>query len=394
MSRRCPPIRQSNIFHLTVIINSFILLKTIPFSCASIIKRGNQHVLILPFFLFFPKYCAYIEDDQFEDEVYDDEVPPASKEEEDRQYGQEQTKAGHLSETSVAVARPPPPLPPMGTRPSVQRHQYDQEGEVDDLAYEQDDEFSDYGDDTELPAHDDTSPLASPAVASTQAIENIPSLSSPPRPAQPPRRLIPQTPQRAQSDDEEPDTQRADEEEEQETDDEADERMATSHLFVPPPGGRGPIAIQPSDFRRGVTQEDEDGDGSENDSPALPVPPTRRSVDAPALGRSVSRDYEDDDRDSENESDHDGQALPIPLRARESSSSSGGILQPAQHGSPPVPQGPPPSIPLPGRLSQTRSAAAASPELSAPSVSVSGSEEILDEEEGGVYFWVFIIMSF
>uniref|UniRef100_A0A8H8CHM2 BBC1/AIM3 cysteine proteinase-fold domain-containing protein n=1 Tax=Psilocybe cubensis TaxID=181762 RepID=A0A8H8CHM2_PSICU len=262
----------------------------------------------------------------------------------------------------IASSLPAPPPIPTSTRPTVQVQQYVVQDKDDG---EGEDEESDYGDVDSVdekpvavaspPSRPSNPPQPSDAVAavpaSSQHLSEAPPPPHPNRPAQPPRRIIPQAPEHLNDEEVE---------EDEETDEEADERLATSQLFVPPPSGRGPIAIQP---RGGLVQgEEEDGDGSENDSPALPVP-HRVSVEGVPAKPPVPAH----DEDSETDSDHDGQALPIPPRR------------------PVVPRiAPPPfsSSQEEGGQQQQPSQTISPPGQSTPSLSVSGSEEILDEEEG------------
>jgi myosin tail region-interacting protein MTI1 len=191
---------------------------------------------------------------------------------------------------------------------------------------------------------------------------------SPIRPAQPPRRIVPQAPEEEQGEQEE-----EDEDEEAGTDDE----VVPSHLFVRPP-----VEVTGSVSQYPGRDGHDDGDGSENDTPALPVL-QRRSIEVPS-GRSIpppvppshlhlnhrhlptssSNVYEPD-------SDHDGQALPV--RPRHTA----------------VPLTPIPPTPVLPRPTPRRSVPSA-PENGEsfhvmPSVAVSEPEpgEILDEEEGG-----------
>ncbi|KAF8885672.1 hypothetical protein CPB84DRAFT_1865160 [Gymnopilus junonius] len=241
--------------------------------------------------------------------------------------------------------------------------------------YEQDDDdASDYGDaesdqDQHAPARPPR-PLSISARPPTFSSAPLPSgrdIGPPSTPVRPPqhhrRVLMPQT--------SEPDEE--DEDEDEGIDEELDERLASSQLFVPPPSVHRPIAIP----RHVQAEAEEDGDGSESDVPALPVP-HRRSMEIP-LGRSIPPPppiHGSLEEDSEPESDHDGQALPIPPRH-----STGPRVvpslpppqAPASH-SPPVPRDIPPAPRLDIGLSPS------SPLT--PTVSISGSEEILDEEEG------------
>ena len=119
----------------------------------------------------------------------------------------------------------------------------------------------------------------------------------PARPAQPPRRIVPQAPEEQQEQEEE-------EEEEAGSDDE----VVPSHLFVRPPRGQHPVT--------GRHYEADDGDVSDNDTPALPVL-QRRPVDStppPPPAAFPSRHHHLPTSPSdiyEHDSDHDGQELPV-----------------------------------------------------------------------------------
>jgi len=198
--------------------------------------------------------------------------------------------------------------------------------------------------------------------------------SPPARPAQPPRRIVPQTPgpQTPENEVEEEE----DEDEEDDTDEEADERLAQSQLFVPPPTRRVPGAIPPN---RRYLQDEEDGNGSESDSPALPIL-HRKSLEVPA-GRPTHPHASDGHESWDPESDHDGQALPIPPR-RTSVPPPPRVVPPppppALHHPPPVHRSPPPSAPA-----AVAHLLAVSP-LHVPRTTSGSSEEVLGEEEGGM----------
>ncbi len=114
------------------------------------------------------------------------------------------------------------------------------------------------------------------------------------------------------------------------------------------------------------------------------------------------------DYNSEPESDHDGQALPILVRnvstqpqlttlsrplpptspvaqisQQDSDVRSTQHAPPIRRTIPPTPTGQPDSFDHPGPTS---------PPISTPTLSVSGSEEILDDEEGGAYIAVKLFM--
>ncbi|KAF9553704.1 hypothetical protein CPC08DRAFT_217753 [Agrocybe pediades] len=96
---------------------------------------------------------------------------------------------------------------------------------------------------------------------------------------------------------------------------------------------------------------------------------------------------EEEDGNSEDESDHDGRALPIrPLGGHSRLSGSGFGTMSSSSSSPPAPPSrppPPPQRAVPPPSNPIPAGPSASSERLTPSVSVSGSEEILDEEEGG-----------
>lgn len=244
-----------------------------------------------------------------------------------RHYQQAETAPVH--QLPDAILRPPIPG---SARPHVQIQQYGRHDE-----------------------HSVTRPsrLPDPLVGHEEA-----SLS-PTRPAQPPRRIVPQAPEEEEQGEEE------EEDEEAGTDDE----VVPSHLFVRPPVEATGLAS------RHLGRDD--GDCSENDTPALPVlqrrsieVPSGRTIPPPAppshlhLPTSSSDVYEPD-------SDHDGQALPV--RPRHTA----------------APLTPIPSAPIPLRPTPRRSVPSALENGESfyvmPSVAVSEPEpgEILDEEEGG-----------
>jgi myosin tail region-interacting protein MTI1 len=176
----------------------------------------------------------------------------------------------------------------------------------------------------------------------------------PARPAQPPRRIVPQAPE---------EQEREEEEEEEEAG--SDDDVVPSHLFVRPPRDQHPV-------RTGRHYEADDGDSSDNDAPALPVL-QRRSVDSippppppPAvhyLPTSPSDSYE-------HNSDHDGQELPVPPRHTAVSPTA-----------PPVLLRPTPRRSVPSAPENEESFSS----YVTPLVAVSEPEpgEVLDDEEGG-----------
>ena len=178
----------------------------------------------------------------------------------------------------------------------------------------------------------------------------------PARPAQPPRRIVPQAPEEQEQEEE-----GGEEEDEDEAGSDGD--VVPSHLFVRPPRGQHPVMAERH-------YEADDGNGSDNDTPALPVL-QRRSVDSvppplpptalPSrhhLPTSPSDKYEHD-------SDHDGQELPV--RPRHTAVS--------------------PTSPTPVLLHPTPRRSVPSAPEGMPLVAVSEPEpevgEILDDEEGG-----------
>ncbi|KAF8157960.1 hypothetical protein B0H34DRAFT_706935 [Crassisporium funariophilum] len=196
--------------------------------------------------------------------------------------------------------------------------------------------------------------------------------ASPARPAQPPRRIVPVAPEDNDDQDEG--------DEDEEVDEEADERMAASHLFVPPPQTRGVNVPPPA--RRGRYDHEEENDESADESTPLPVP-HRRSVEVPPpAGRSVPlpSPHAPTSEHSEPDSDHDGQALPVRLRHPSEPSR---LVIPPQAGAPSA-HHPTRSLPrAPAKeVDRDETGSALSSARLTPSVSISESEEILDEEEG------------
>ncbi|KAF8802575.1 hypothetical protein BYT27DRAFT_7196501 [Phlegmacium glaucopus] len=198
--------------------------------------------------------------------------------------------------------------------------------------------------------------------------------SPPARPAQPPRRIVPQAPEE----------QEEEEEEEAGTDDEGHEGLAPPHLFAVQP--RGPVLQHP--VRGGQRYKaDEDEDGSENDAPALPVlqrrsseasssipPPTRPPAALPSHVRLHHHHLSAPPSDiSEPDSDHDGQALPVRPRHTAVTPAAPTPVQ----GPPATPRRSVPSVPANEESLSS---------YGMPSVAVSepepDTEEVLDEEEG------------
>ena len=179
----------------------------------------------------------------------------------------------------------------------------------------------------------------------------------PARPAQPPRRIVPQAPEEQ-------------EQEEEEEEAGSDDEVVPSHLFVKPPSGQHPAMA-------GRHYEADDGDVSDNDTPALPVL-QRRSVESipppPPLAAFPSRHHLPTSPSDiyEHDSDHDGQELPV---------------RPRHTAVPPTP--PTPSFPRPTPRRSVPSApeneGSFSPSYEMPVVAVSEPEhgEVLDDEEGG-----------
>lgn len=292
-------------------------------------------------------------DDEDDDSEYDSTVPQESIE---HTEGSAKEPIPHFNEpvpVPVSHASRAPPVP-LSTRPAVQVQQFTEANN--------DGEYQEASDEEMLPASSDLATTEHPSPLQG-------------RPAQPPRRVIPQAPEEDEGG----------EEEDEETDEEVDERLAQSQLFVPPPSGqRAPAAIPPP--RRQFSRDEEDGDGSENDAPALPHLQRRSAEVPPARSPSPPSDYA-----SEPDSDHDGQALPIPPR------NVGGHPPPARNAPPPPPppqepqedeSEPEDERPVRRSLSQRQhtddNAGPTSPSLLTPTFSLSGSEEVLDEEEGGM----------
>jgi hypothetical protein len=299
--------------------------------------------------------CTEVEDMDDEDNAseYDSSVPQDSIE---HSQGSAKEPIPHFNEpvpVQVSHASRAPPVP-LSTRPAVQVQQFNEANN--------DGENQEASDEEMLPASSDV------------AITKQPSPPQQGRPAQPPRRVIPQAPEEDEGG----------EEEDEETDEEIDERLAQSQLFVPPPSGqRAPATIPP---RRQFSRDEEDGDGSENDAPALPHLQRRSAEGPPARSLSPPSDYA-----SEPDSDHDGRALPIPPR------NAGGHPPPARNAPPPPPphqesqddeSEPEDARPVRRSLSERQrtddNAGPISPSLLTPAFSLSGSEEVLDEEEGGM----------
>ena len=196
------------------------------------------------------------------------------------------------------------------------------------------------------------------------------ALLPPARPVQPPRRIVPQAPE-----------DQAQEKEVEE--DEGHESLDHSHLFVRPPVHvRGPVSQHPvGGGQRYESDEgedgDEDGDGSENDAPALPVlqrksvevPPGRTLPPPPPPAVPPSHHHQLSAPPSDiSDSDHDGQALPVRPRQIAVLPAAPTTLATPRHSMLSVPA-PEESFLSYGMLS----VAISEPE----------SAEVLDEEEGG-----------
>ena len=265
---------------------------------------------------------------------------------------------------TAPVRQLPDPIlrPPISSsaRPHVQMRQYGQHDEE-----EEDD------------AHPARRQLPPPSRLPGPPPPETPPLP-PARPAQPPRRIVPQAPEGKE---------RKEVGEEAGTDDDEEhEGLVPSHLFVRPPGQLGGGAVPRYPVRGGQryeTVEDDDGDGSENDTPALPklqrkleeVPPERSLPSLPPPQTSRHRHLATSPTNmSDPDSDH-GHVLPVRPRH------------------PAVPA-PPTVVPVTPSVTSRRSVPSIpadeesfSSSYRVPSVAVSEheSEEILDEEEGGNY---------
>ena len=265
----------------------------------------------------------------------------------------EESRACELSppqaETTPVHQLPDPllrPPVPVSTRPHVQVQQYGHHDAEEDLE--------------EHNAHLATRYLPPLSRLPDTPVSHEESPLPPARPAQPPRRIVPQAPEE----------QEQEEEEEEEAG--SDDDVVPSHLFVRPPRGQHPVMA-------GRHYEADDDDVSDNDTPALPVL-QRRSVDSippppqptallsrHPLPTSPSDKYEHD-------SDHDGQELPV---------------RPRQATIPPTPPSPVLLRPTPRRSvpSAPENEESFSSSYGMPLVAVSEPEpevgEILDDEEGG-----------
>ena len=199
----------------------------------------------------------------------------------------------------------------------------------------------------------------------------------PARPVQPPRRIVPQAPEEQALEKE------VEEDEGAGFDDEGHESLDHSHLFVRPPvHARGPVSQHPvGGGQRYESDEgedgDEDGDGSENDAPALPVlqrksvevPPGRTLPPPPPPAVPPSHHHHLSAPPSDiSDSDYDGQALPIRPRHTAVLPAAPTTLATPRHSMLSVPA-PEESFLSYGVLS----VAVSEPE----------SAEVLDEEEGG-----------
>ena len=176
----------------------------------------------------------------------------------------------------------------------------------------------------------------------------------PARPAQPPRRIVPQAPEEQKQ-----------EEEEEEAG--SDDEVVPSHLFVRPPRDQHPV-------RAGRHYEADDGDGSDNDAPALPVLQRRSVGSVPPPTALPSRHHlpTPPSDNYEHDSDNDGQELPV---------------RPRHTAVPPTPPAPVLLRPTPRRSvpSAPENEGSFSSSYGMPLVAVSEPEpgEVLDDEEGG-----------
>lgn len=274
-----------------------------------------------------------------------------------RHHRHQQADTAPARQLPDPVLRPPVPS---SARPHVQVQQYGRHDEEEEHS-----------------AHPTTRPLSPPSQLPDLPVSHKEAFLPPARPAQPPRRIVPQAPEEQELEEEE------EEEEEEATDDEGLRRLVPPHLFARSVQPGGPILQHP--VRRGAQryEADEDEDGSDNDAPALPVlqrrstevrslpPPLPPPAAPPQLHLYHHRLSAPPSDISEPDSDHDGQALPV---------------RPRHIAAPPTPLQAPPATP---RRSVPSVPANQESFLSygMPSVAVSqpetGTEEVLDEEEGG-----------
>ena len=255
------------------------------------------------------------------------------------------------AEAGAAPIRLLPDRPPVpgSTRPHVQVQQYGR--------HDEEEEHNPHHATRYLPP---LSRLPDPPISHEES--SLP----PARPAQPPRRIVPQAPEE----------QEQEEEEEEEAG--SDDEVVPSHLFVRPPRDHHPV-------RSGQHDEADEGDGSENDTPALPVL-QRRSVDSipPPPATALHHLPTSPSDNHEHDSDHDGQGLPV--RPRHTA-----VL-------------PTPPTPVIIRPTPRRSVPSApeddesfSSSYVTPLVAVSEPEpgEVLDDEEGGkcLFFCTKILLT-
>lgn len=150
----------------------------------------------------------------------------------------------------------------------------------------------------------------------SSSIPSHPAEPPPPpaRPAQPPRRIIPQTPEPVHD-------QQQDRYSEEDSDKDSgdDDILAQSHLYIPPPSAHKSSATVAASGRH-IGRHEDDGNGSESDTPALPYLQRRSKEISPPRARSPLSEEDV----SEPETDHDGQALPIPPRQPSGLSRGGG----------------------------------------------------------------------
>ena len=184
----------------------------------------------------------------------------------------------------------------------------------------------------------------------------------PARPAQPPRRIVPQAPEEQEQ-----------KEEEEEEEAGSDHEVVPSHLFVRPPRDQHPVGA-------GQHYEADDGDGSDNDTPALPVLQRRSVGSIPPPLPPAALHHQPTFPSDEHDSDHDGQELPVRPRhtAVSPTPPSPVLLRPTPRRSvPSVPENEQPSS------------------YGMPLVAVSEPEpgEVLDDEEGGkCFYFIFCIV--
>ncbi|CAA7262841.1 unnamed protein product [Cyclocybe aegerita] len=295
--------------------------------------------------------------DYDEEDVHDDQsAPPISTH---RQKEKAEATTVLAPDHIVSVPLSPPPPIPRSTRTQFPV-QHDDHKNV--LGTEHDGPVPPIAPIPPRPPIDKASEVGSPPTALTEPP------SPPARPAQQPRRLVPSAPE----DDDEPD--------DYQTDEEAEERLAQSHLFIPPPTDRALHAAHP---RHANIQDEDDGagNGSENDGPPLPIP-HRRSMEAPpatSTRKQVQQSLSDEEEDDENavESDHDGRALPIPPPHPATAIAAATAPKTIERKA----SGPPPRLVPPPPPAHPPPVDTPSPSNITPSLSVSGSE-VLDEEEG------------